>query len=290
MLMHLDRSAHAAVEFADVSFSYAKCGPSISNITFAVRPGEFVALIGANGAGKSTASKMVNGLLRPSAGTVRVFGTDTAGVKISALARHVGYLFQNPDRQICQQTVGGEIRFGLQVLGFEPSEIDARTARACETFDLDVAANPFALSRGERQRVALASVLAVAPEILVLDEPTTGLDARESRAVMEYIAGLNREGRTTVIMVSHDMDAVAAYASRALVLADGELVADAPVDHVLRDTEVMRRASLVPPQIHELSARLAPDYPDLSDFTCPREMANAVIELAEGGDGVEKSA
>lgn len=290
MVMHLDRSAHAAVEFADVSFCYATCGPSIRNITFAVRPGEFVALIGANGAGKSTASKMVNGLLRPGAGTVRVFGADTAGLRTSALARHVGYLFQNPDRQICQQTVGGEIRFGLQVLGFDHAEIEQRTARACETFGLDAGANPFALSRGERQRVALASVLAVAPEILVLDEPTTGLDARESLAVMEHIARLNRDGRTTVIMVSHDMDAVATYASRALVLADGQLVADAPVDHVLRDPAVMHRASLVPPQIHELSARLAPDYPDLEGVTCPREMARAVMELAEGGDGVEKSA
>ncbi|MGV8084187.1 MAG: energy-coupling factor ABC transporter ATP-binding protein [Coriobacteriia bacterium] len=287
-----------AIEFADVSFAYESgrghashaAAPSLSRVSFAIRRGEFVALIGANGAGKSTASKLVNGLLRPTLGRVSVLGMDTAETKTSLLARHVGYLFQNPDRQICQQTVGRELGFGLEVLGFERVEIAERVSIACETFGLDPAANPFALSRGERQRVALASTLASRPDVVVLDEPTTGLDARESRAALEHIAELNRSRHTTVLMVTHDMDAAAEYASRALVLAEGELVADAAVNDVFRNPSVMRRASLVPPQIHELAARLAPDFPELASITCPCEMASAVIDLAEGGIDLEESA
>lgn len=285
-----------AIELADVSFAYGSSGgrtqpaPSLSHVSFAIQAGEFVALVGANGAGKSTASKMMNGLLRPGSGCVRVLGMHAAVTKTSLLARHVGYLFQNPDRQICQQSVGREIGFGLEVLGFDAAEVAERVAHACETFRLDPSANPFTLSRGERQRVALASTLASRPAILVLDEPTTGLDARESQRVLAYIAELNRTEHTTVLMVSHDMDAVAEYASRALVLADGELIADAAADMLFRDAAVMRRACLVPPQIHELATRLATDFPEFAEITCPREMAAAVIDLSEGGLDLEESA
>lgn len=283
-------SAGGTIEFSGVSFSYGGPCSSLSDVTFSIAAGEFIALVGANGAGKSTASKLMNGLLRPASGQVTVAGLPTAGTRTSTLARHVGYLFQNPDRQICQHTVGREIRFGLELLGIDGAEADRRISDACDMFGLAADANPFALSRGERQRVALASILAGRPEILVLDEPTTGLDARESRTVLEHIEDLNRVDGTTVVMVSHDMDAVARYATRALVLAEGELIADAPADSVLRDAAVMERASLVPPQIHELSGRLAADYPALAEVTCPAEMARLVIDLAEGGPGVEKSA
>lgn len=283
-------SVEPIISFDKASFSYGAGASSVENLSFEILSGEFVALIGANGAGKSTTSKMMNGLIRPQSGSVRIAGRDTAKARISELARHVGYLFQNPDRQICQQTIAREIAFGLEVLGFEKQETESRTASMCSAMGLDPDASPFTLSRGERQRVALASILAAEPEILVLDEPTTGLDARESRRVMEIVSRLNRERKTTVFIVSHDMDIVSAYARRAVVLADGRLIADVSVDEVFKDRKVLEQASLVPPQIHELSNRLAADYPELADIVDSEAMSRAVIALCSGGESLEESA
>lgn len=272
----------SVIAFDNVSFAYAGAAPALHGVSFSVARGEVVALIGANGAGKTTASKMINGLLRPTGGSVSVLGADVAPRATSALARQVGYLFQNPDRQICQHTVDREVRFGMEVLGLARDEIAGRAAALCALFDLDPGASPFSLSGGERQRVALASILAVRPEILVLDEPTTGLDARETQRVMEHIMALNAGG-TTVIMVTHDMDAVAAYASRAIVLAGGRLIGDGTADEVLHDPGVLARASLVPPQMHQLVARLAARFPAMATITGPAELAAAVVDAAAGG-------
>ena len=166
------------IQLDHVSFSYPEQGPSVNDVSFRVEDGEFVAILGANGAGKTTTVRLIDGLIRPTAGKVEINGTDTASSSVSERARRVGFLFQNPDRQICKNTVREEILFGLRtVRGGEGEEaLQARCDEVLKDFGFTGEEEPFSLSRGQRQRVALASILAVEPEILILDEPTTGLD------------------------------------------------------------------------------------------------------------------
>ena len=245
-----------------VSYSYNGNGQTVSDLTFHIQKGEFVALLGANGAGKTTTAKLIDGLLRPTSGRMLVDGQDTAKTKVSERARKVGFLFQNPDRQICQNTVREEIAFGLRTLRGtgDPDAIDARVNEILDAFSFRGDEEPFALSRGQRQQVALASVVAVEPAILILDEPTTGLDYRECRGIMEMISRMNQEQGTTVVMVCHDMEVVLDYANRALVMTGGQLIADGPVKTIFRDTALMERASLLPPQITDLAIRLGEGF------------------------------
>jgi energy-coupling factor transport system ATP-binding protein len=177
----------------------------------------------------------------------------------------VGFLFQNPDRQLCQYTVREEILFGLEYVlaGSSPAEIEAEKNRRCEEmlslFNLEGSRDPFGLSRGERQQCALASVLARKPALLILDEPTTGLDYRECITIMGIISGLNAEG-TTIVMISHDMEIVADFAKRCLVLSRGRLIGDGPVKQVMKDKELLEKASLLPAQISSLALQLGTGF------------------------------
>ena len=258
------------LKFDQAGFGYSLRGKDenvvLENISFEAAPGEFIALLGENGAGKTTLCKLANGLLKPTAGKVLVAGEDTRTVKVSRIARNVGYLFQNPDRQICRNTVREEILFGLEfaLAGLSKgSELEAEKNLRCEEmlalFKLDGNRDPFGLSRGERQQCALASVLARRPELLILDEPTTGLDYRECMTIMEIIAALNAGG-TTVFMITHDMEVAADFARRAMVLSNGKLIGDGPVREILKDKPLLDRASLLPPQIAALSLRLGEKF------------------------------
>lgn len=243
------------IKFEHVYFGYDSTSSNIEDVSFEIGKGEFVAIVGENGAGKSTISKLIDGLIKPSSGTVTVAGMDTAKTKISTLAKHIGVLFQNPDRQICQNTVRREIRFGLELVNDNQEEIDARVAQIIEEFGFDGDKDPFTLSRGERQRVALASIIAVKPEIMILDEPTTGLDYIECMQVMSAINALNQNG-VTVVMVSHDMEVVLDFAQRILVISRGRLIADGKTTEIFRNADAMKQACLIPPQITELALRL----------------------------------
>lgn len=253
------------IQFQNVSFRYGP-GAVLENLSFTVARGEFVALIGANGAGKTTAAKLMNGLLKPADGAVLLDGARTADLKTSALAQKVGFLFQNPDRQLCKMTVREEIAFGLRLAG--ASDIEARCDAALADFNLDGRRSPFSLSRGERQRVALASVLAVRPEVLILDEPTTGLDWRECMDIMARVRALNAAG-TTVVMVCHDMELVLDFARRVLVLSNGGLLTDGAPEAVFRSGAVCAAAGILPPQMIALSERL-------SDLLPPESTAEAM--------------
>ena len=220
------------IDFQNVSFSYSS-GASLRDVSFHIGRGEFVALVGENGAGKSTLSKLVNGLLKPLQGSVTVKGLDTRTTRTSEYARFLGFLFQNPDRQICCGTVAEELKFGLGLLGISQEEQEKRCARLLEEFGFSGSQDPFSLSRGERQRLALAGLLAVEPEVLILDEPTTGMDYRECMQLMERVRELNREQGATVLMVCHDMEVVRDFARRVLVLSGGRLLADGPVEKIL---------------------------------------------------------
>lgn len=229
----------------------------LSAISARVGAGEFVALVGPNGAGKTTLLKHLNGLLKPTAGTVTVGGADTKKTKTSELARRVGFLFQNPDQQILCATVREEISFGLKHCGVPKGEWATRIAGATAITGLSdkLDADPLLLTRSRRQRVALASVLATKPDILVLDEPTSAQDDAETRRVMEIALGLTKAGKT-VILVSHDMELVARYATRVLVLVGGRLVADCAPDRLFADAQLLKKAALAKPGLHRLADAL----------------------------------
>lgn len=270
------------IEFRDVHASYDGSAPILKGVSFTIRDGEFVAFVGTNGAGKSTTMRLMNGLLKPDAGQVLIDGVPTSDLRTSELARRVGFLFQNPDSQICCNTVREELLFGFKALGLDGPDADARVDAIVEEFAFDPDDDPFLLNRGARQLLALASIVVLAPPVVVLDEPTTGLDYCECVKVMDIIRRIHERG-TTVVMVCHDMEVVADYAARCIVMSGGEVVDDAPTFDVLRNRETLERASLVPPQIVELSLELGREMPHLADGPVGRantldEMAAAVME------------
>lgn len=270
------------IEFRDVHASYDGSAPILKGVSFTIRDGEFVAFVGTNGAGKSTTMRLMNGLLKPDAGQVLIDGVPTSDLRTSELARRVGFLFQNPDSQICCNTVREELLFGFKALGLDGPDADSRVDAIVEEFAFDPDDDPFLLNRGARQLLALASIVVLAPPVVVLDEPTTGLDYRECVKVMDIIRRIHERG-TTVVMVCHDMEVVADYAARCIVMCGGEVVDDAPTFDVLRNRETLERASLVPPQIVELSLELGREMPHLADGPVGRantldEMAAAVME------------
>ena len=252
------------IEFRDVHASYDGSAPILKGVSFTIRDGEFVAFVGTNGAGKSTTMRLMNGLLKPDAGQVLIDDVPTSDLRTSELARRVGFLFQNPDSQICCNTVREELLFGFKALGLDGPDADSRVDAIVEEFAFDPDDDPFLLNRGARQLLALASIVVLAPPVVVLDEPTTGLDYCECVKVMDIIRRIHERG-TTVVMVCHDMEVVADYAARCIVMSGGEVVDDAPTFDVLRNRETLERASLVPPQIVELSLELGREIPRLAD-------------------------
>ena len=246
------------IEFENVSASYDGELPILRDVSFRIPDGDFVAFVGTNGAGKSTTMRLINGLLKPSSGQVLIDGVPTTQLRTSQLAAKVGFLFQNPDRQICCSTVREELLFGFRAQGRADAEAEAKVDAMIERFGFDGDAEPFLLNRGTRQLLALASIIVMEPPVVVLDEPTTGLDFRECAKVMDVIAGLNARG-TTVVMVCHDMEVVADYAKRVIAMTAGQVVADGETFAVLRDRDVLARTHLLPPQMVDVSLRLAED-------------------------------
>ena len=235
------------LEFSDVSFSYNETA-NVKNLNVKINKGDFTAIIGSNGAGKSTFSKLCNGLLKPSSGDVLVCGKNTKKEKVSTLAKTIGFLFQNPDRQICCSTVKDEIAFSLKNNKIPQEEINRRIENTIKEFGFNPDVEPFNMSRGQRQRLCLACLIALNPEILILDEPTTGLDYRECMEIMEKIRVLNQNG-TTVIMVCHDMEIVLDFAKSVIVMNRGEILASGETRGILSDKKLLEQARLLPPQI-----------------------------------------
>jgi energy-coupling factor transport system ATP-binding protein len=227
---------------------------ALHDIALSIDEGEFVALLGQNGSGKTTLAKHFNGLLKPSSGQVLVQGKSVANYSHRELATLVGYVFQNPDHQIFAKTVQEEVGFGLKALGENPLTINKRVADALETVDLQgyEEKNPFALTRGERQRIAVASVLATQPRVIILDEPTTGLDYPQQKKMMEMLKHLNRKGHTIVI-ITHSMWVAAEYATRTIVMKDGFILADNHTRAIFANEAMLEQASLRPPPMVRLS-------------------------------------
>lgn len=266
------------IEFKNVSASYDGELPILRDVSFRIPDGDFVAFVGTNGAGKSTTMRLVNGLLKPSAGEVLIDGVPTAQLRTSQLAQKVGFLFQNPDRQICCSTVREELLFGFRAQGRADAQAEAKVDAMIERFGFDGDAEPFLLNRGTRQLLALASIIVLEPPVVVLDEPTTGLDFRECVKVMDVIADLNARG-TTVIMVCHDMEVVADYAKRVIAMTAGQVVADGETFTVLRDRDVLARTHLLPPQVVDVALRLAED--GAVSAASPVAQANTLDEMTD---------
>lgn len=261
------------IQFDHVSFGYPEHGGAVEDVSFSLKKGGVTAIIGANGAGKSTVSRLMRGLLKPSSGRVLLDGQDIAEMKISALAARIGFLFQNPDRQICKNTIEEELRFSLQLTVPDPEKQSVCLSETLDALGLDPKDDPMLLSRGERQRVALATAMVHQPELLILDEPTTGLDYRECMRIMEYIKSFHQKG-ATIAMVCHDMEVVLDYADEVLVMAGGRLIKSGETAAVFRDAKTLRSASLLPPQMIDLAGRLGPDFSQVSSVT---EMRDAIV-------------
>lgn len=266
------------IEFKNVSASYDGELPILRDVGFRIPDGDFVAFVGTNGAGKSTTMRLINGLLKPSSGQVLIDGVPTTQLRTSQLAAKVGFLFQNPDRQICCSTVREELLFGLRAQGRADAEAQAKVDAMIERFGFDGDAEPFLLNRGTRQLLALASIIVMEPPVVVLDEPTTGLDFRECAKVMDVIAELNARG-TTVVMVCHDMEVVADYAKRVIAMTAGQVVADGETFAVLRDRDVLARTHLLPPQMVDVSLRLVEDGAVAA--ASPVALADTLDEMAD---------
>lgn len=266
------------VEMRGASFSYGPGAASVEGLDLVVRPGEILGVVGQNGAGKTTLTKLLNGLLKPTSGTVRIAGLDTGATPVSRIAAHAATLFQNPDRQLCRGTVLDEVAFGLELRGECPATARERARRVVEHFGLPASAEPFGLSRGQRQMVALASVVATEPELIILDEPTSGLDYRECMTVMEAVRDRARAG-AAVVMVCHDMEVVSDFATSLAVMAHGRIIAQGPTRRIFARPDVLHRASVEPPQVVELSDRLAAANTRFTGITEVADLVERVKEL-----------
>ncbi|MEM2896027.1 MAG: ATP-binding cassette domain-containing protein [Candidatus Bathyarchaeia archaeon] len=265
------------VEVSGVHFIYPDGTYALKDIELTIREGEFIAIIGQNGSGKTTLAKHFNGLLKPTRGKVMVKGIDTRNSTVAELARHVGYVFQNPDHQIFSMTVFDEVSFGPRNLGLTEQEISKRVKEVLKQMRLSEKEleNPLLLSKGEKQRLAVASVLTMRPEVLILDEPTTGQDWKNICILMDLISELNQKFKMAIIVITHNMHVVARWTMRTIVMADGRIVSDAPTKETFAKSEILKKASITPPQI----TRLAGEYDLGYDVLTVKEFVHRLFEV-----------
>ncbi len=248
-----NRKRESVVVMEDVWFGYQDA-PVLRGISLTLNRGECVALVGRNGAGKTTLIKHLNGLLKPKRGTVEVLGRNTLRTPVAALARHVGFAWQNPNDQLFQATVRDEVLTGPRALrAYDPGWCNLLQER----FELGplLERSPFLLSEGQKKRVSFAAALSSRPEVVVLDEPTAGQDESFRRELGRFISELLGEGKT-VLLVTHDLEFAAEHAGRWIALAGGRIVADGPPDSVMADPSVMSEAGLRPTQRFRLMQAL----------------------------------
>lgn len=240
-----------------VSYAYENQRSALCDVSLEIQRGEFVALIGQNGSGKTTLAKHLNGLLQPSQGRVFLNGTDLRELPLSRVAADVGYVFQNPDHQIFAASLFEEVAFGPRNLGVSKAEVEERVhevLRVVGLADLEQE-DPFLLGKGQRQRLAVASLLALRPTLLILDEPTTGLDYPEQRRMMEMIAQLHREGMTFVI-ITHSPWVVAEYAQRGVLMRGGEVVFNGPLRHLFAQEALLESSHFRVPDVTRVGREL----------------------------------
>jgi energy-coupling factor transport system ATP-binding protein len=270
------------IEVSDLVFEYPDGTLALRNINLDIYANQFIAFIGQNGAGKTTLAKTLNGLLTPTQGSVKIDGSDTREKGTTRkIVTKVGYVFQNPDHQLFNNTIYKEIAYGPQNVGAEEEEIKQRVEEAalvCGVEESLFDEHPFFLTKGLRQRVAIASILAMRPRTIIVDEPTTGQDLRQSLEVMNFLSSLWKEEGHTVIIITHEMPIVAQFAERVVVLAEGELLMDGSTREVFAEPELLAQTFVKPPQITRLAQALN-GYGIPKDTLTVSEMYDAFIQV-----------
>ena len=243
-----------AIETINLSYTYHDGTKALTNMNFAVEKGENMAILGPNGAGKSTLLHHFNGLLMPTSGKVLVLGKEVATSDLDWVRQKVGLVFQDPDDQLFARTVGQDVAFGPINLGFPADEVKARVKWALEATEITELENkpPQNLSTGQKKRAALAGVLAMKPEIIVLDEPMANLDPRTASKVLQLLLQLNKELGLTLIIATHDVDLVPLFADKICILNKGQIVLQGPPKEVFAETELVRNVDLRLPRITHL--------------------------------------
>ena len=253
-------SSERLIEVSELAFSYPDGTPALRNINLDVYANQFIAFIGQNGSGKTTLAKCLNGLLKPNSGYVKIDELDTRQKGTTKkIVTKVGYVFQNPDHQLFNNTIYKEIAYGPRNIGLNEQEVDERVreaARVCGVEESIFQEHPFFLTKGLRQRVAIASILAMRPRTIIVDEPTTGQDLRQSLEVMNFLRNLWEQEGHTIIIITHEMPIVAQYAQRVVALAKGTVLLDGSTREVFAQPELLAQTFVKPPQITRLAQSL----------------------------------
>ena len=252
-----------ALEIKDLSFAYTPGQPVLSHIDFSIAKGEMVALVGKNGAGKSTLASLICGFMEPNEGSIYLNGEDLSGYSIKERGEKIGLVMQSPNQMISKPMIFDETALGLRVRGVPEEEVKERvyeTLKICGLY-------PFrnwpvsALSFGQKKRVTIASILVMNPEVLILDEPTAGQDFRHYTEIMEFLRKIHEELGITIIMITHDMHLMLEYTDRAIVIADGKMLADDTPAHILTDEEISDRAYLKKTSLYDLALKCGIEEP-----------------------------
>ncbi|MDD6195806.1 energy-coupling factor transporter ATPase [[Clostridium] aminophilum] len=282
-----------AIKVEDICYTYgagtAMESQAIDHVSFEIADGEFVGLIGHTGSGKSTLIQHLNGLIRATSGDILYNGEDiyAKGYNMRTLRGNVGLVFQYPEHQLFEQNVYSDVCFGPKNLGFSPEEIDKRARHALDLVGLGeefYQKSPFELSGGQKRRVAIAGVLAMRPQMMILDEPTAGLDPQGRDEILEQIARLNRQHGLTILLVSHSMEDVARFVDRLLVMDHGKKVFDGTPKEVFRHYKELEAIGLAAPQvtyiIHELREM---GVPIDESITTVKEAKEAILNILKKG-------
>ncbi|WP_066456037.1 ABC transporter ATP-binding protein [Anaerotruncus rubiinfantis] len=242
------------IEVRGLRFGYNSEVEVLHGIDMDIYEGEFLSIVGQNGSGKTTIVKHFNGLLKPTGGSVKVFGTETRDTTVAGLSQKVGYCFQNPDHQIFSSVVRDEICYGPKNLGWPQEKIDKTVGEVGKMLHIDdlFDQNPYNLSKGQRQQIAVAAILAMEPDVLIVDEPTTGQDPRQSHEMMDMVKWLNKELHKTIVVITHDMSIAAEYSDRIIVMHNGTVIAQGSPRDVFAQEKLLNSSNLESPQVTRL--------------------------------------
>jgi len=272
------------IEVSDLVFSYPDGTLALRNISLDIYANQFIAFIGQNGSGKTTIAKCLNGLLKPNSGYVKIDNLDTREKGATKkIVTKVGYVFQNPDHQLFNNTIYKEIAYGPRNIGLDEKEVDERVreaANVCGVEESIFQEHPFFLTKGLRQRVSIASILAMRPRTIIVDEPTTGQDLRQSFEVMNFLRNLWEKEGHTIIIITHEMPIVAQYTQRVVALAKGNVLLDGTTREVFAQPELLAQTFVKPPQITRLAQALS-KYGIPKDILTVQEMYDAFV-IAQG--------
>ena len=258
----------AALSFRNVSFSYDGRRNALNNISFDVHRGEMISILGKNGAGKSTLASILTGIYSPDSGQIFIDGKDASMESIAERSRKIGYVMQNPNHMISNSMIYDEVAFGLRLRGVDEDTVREKVMDVLRLCSLAQYHKwpVSALSYGQKKRVTIASILVMEPEILILDEPTAGQDYRRYSAMMSFLSRVNRETGITILFVTHDLHLALEYTPRSIVLADGQLLCDAPISTIFSDEDLLRSANLKVTSLFTLARKLGLEGSDVASF------------------------